>query len=401
MEDSIRLEPAEPGRLWARFVYTQERVQKIRSVPGRRWHQDEKAWSIPETSVEELKSAFVGEAVEFRSAPAAASPHAELHARSRACARARHLSPRTEEAYLGWIERFLKSNAGEVPDEQAVSRFLTSLAVELKVSASTQNQALAAVLFLHRDVLGRKLELIENVVRAQAPRRLPVVLAKDEVRRILSQMDGSPRLMAMLLYGAGLRLMECCRLRVKDLDFSRGHIVVRAGKGDKDRTTMLPASAREPLLSHLKLVRAQHQEDLAKGLGSVALPHALDRKYPGAPKEWGWQWVFPATQHYTEEATGLRRRHHLHESVLQKAFKEARIRAGVAKPAGCHALRHSFATHLMEDGYDIRTVQELLGHNDVSTTMIYTHVLNRGGRGVLSPADRLDLINPESKPSGY
>jgi integron integrase len=273
--------------------------------------------------------------------------------------------------------------------EAEIGRFLSSLATESRVSASTQNQAFNALLFLYQEVLSKKIGLIDGVVRAKRPQRLPVVLTKDEVKRVLDRMGGTPRLMGLLLYGAGLRLMECCRLRVKDIDFSRNEVVVRSGKGNKDRYTMLPSTVREPLIQHLHDVKVQHDQDLRNGLGRVSLPNALDRKYPNAGREWGWQWVFPATSHYTDRITGEKRRHHLHESVLQRAFKEARLQAGVFKPAGCHSLRHSFATHLLENGYDIRTVQELLGHQDVSTTMIYTHVLNRGGKGVRSPADGL------------
>jgi integron integrase len=273
--------------------------------------------------------------------------------------------------------------------EPEIARFLSNLAIESHVSASTQNQALNAVLFLYRQVLRKDIGYVNGVVRANRPKRLPTVLTRLEVRSIFGNLDGLEWIMAMLLYGAGLRLMECLRLRVKDIDFTSNQIVVRAGKGDKDRHTMLPAAVKEPLAKHLDLIRRQHQRDLDRGLGRVALPNALERKYPNAGKEWAWQWVFPATSHYVDRVTGEKRRHHLHESVLQKAVKEAVQKAGVSKPASPHSLRHSFATHLLEDGYDIRTVQELLGHKDVSTTMIYTHVLNRGGRGVNSPADRL------------
>jgi integron integrase len=272
-----------------------------------------------------------------------------------------------------------------------VTSFLTSLAVRDKVAASTQNQALSALLFLYREVLGVELPWLDDVVRAKRPQYLPVVLTRDEVRAVLQRLEGVPRLMAILLYGAGLRLLECCRLRVKDVDFATNQIVIRDGKGRKDRVTMLPAAVKATLIAHVERVRAQHQADLRQGAGWVELPSALARKYPNAGREWGWQWVFPATRIYKEGLTGQRRRHHLHESVLQRAVKDAVRAVGIAKPATCHTFRHSFATHLLEESHDIRTVQELLGHQDVRTTMIYTHVLNRGPAGVRSPADRMFL----------
>jgi integron integrase len=306
--------------------------------------------------------------------------------------RTRHYSLRTEEAYVHWIKRFIFFHGKRHPlemGEREIAQFLTALAVERHVSAATQNQALNALVFLYRQVLQLEVGWIDNVVRAKQPQRLPVVLQKHEVKALLEALEGVHWIMGHLLYGAGLRLMECLRLRVKDIDCSANHLVVREGKGNKDRLTILPLAVEAALVAHLARVRELHQHGLAQGFGSVYLPDALHRKYPHAPKEWGWQWVFPASSHYTERSTGERRRHHLHESVLQKAIKEARLTAGIAKPASCHALRHSFATHLLEDGYDIRTVQELLGHTDVRTTMIYTHVLNRGGKGVRSPADAL------------
>jgi integron integrase len=312
--------------------------------------------------------------------------------RLRSAVRARHLSPRTEKAYVGWVGRFLDRHPALEPQalgEPEISVFLSGLARHGNVAASTQNQALNALIFFFEQVVGKKIGLLEGVVRAKRPARLPVVLSRGEVERVLGHLSGPPRLMASLLYGAGLRVMECCRLRVKDLDFDQNQIVVRAGKGEKDRVTMFPSFAREPLREHLETVRRQFEEDRANGLGEVELPYALARKYPNAGREWAWQWVFPATMHYTDRDTGRRRRHHLHESVLQRAFSIAVKRARIDKPASCHTLRHSFATHLLEDGYDIRTVQELLGHSNVSTTMIYTHVLNRGGKAVLSPLDRL------------
>ena len=311
-------------------------------------------------------------------------------ARVRAALRARYLSPNTEEAYLAWILRFILFHRKRHPEEMGapeITAFLSHLAVHGRVSASTQNQALSALLFLYREVLHRDLASFDGVVRARRPHPLPVVLTRQEAMSLLGRLDGVCRLMASLLYGSGLRLMECCRLRVKDVDLERLEIVVRSGKGESDRVTVLPARLRGPLTSHLERVRAQHEEDLRRGLGEAPLPYALARKYPGAAREWAWQWVFPATRFYLDVEAGTRRRHHLHESVLQRAVKEAARRVGIAKLATCHALRHSFATHLLEDGYDIRTIQELLGHRDVSTTMIYTHVLNRGGRGVRSPLD--------------
>jgi integron integrase len=244
-------------------------------------------------------------------------------------------------------------------------------------------------MFLYKEVLGGKADWIEVAVRAQRPKRLPVVLRREEVRAVLKEMHGVPRLCATLLYGAGLRLLECLELRVKEIDFSRGEILVREGKGQKDRVTALPGGIKDSLMGHLESVRRLHQRDLREGAGEVALPEALTRRYPNAAREWAWQWVFPASSCYVDRELHVQRRHHLHESVVQKAMKEAVRRSGISKPATCHSLRHSFATHLLESGYDIRTVQELLGHHDVRTTMIYCHVLNRGGRGVVSPFDAL------------
>ena len=274
-------------------------------------------------------------------------------------------------------------------DERHINEFLTHLAVTDKVSVSTQTQALSALLFLYRTVLGRQVGELGTIIRAHKQKRLPVVLTRDEVRGLFGELHGETRLMASVLYGSGLRLSECLNLRVQDLEFGAGQLVVRNGKGGKDRVTMLPTKLVEPLRQQLDHARAVHRQDLADGWGRVVLPDALDRKYPRAPIEWRWQWVFPQAHRWRNQKTGEEGRHHVHATILQRAVREAGLRAEINKRVGCHTLRHSFATHLLESGYDIRTIQELLGHKDVSTTMIYTHVLNRGGLGVQSPMDGL------------
>ena len=305
--------------------------------------------------------------------------------------RLKHYSIRTEQAYVDWIRRFILFFGKRHPRDLGaaeVEQFLTHLAVEGKVAASTQSQAKSALLFLYREVLDNELPWLDNVERAKVPKRLPVVLTRDEVGAVLTRIEGTHWLIASLLYGAGLRIMEALRLRVKDVEFARKEILVRDGKGFKDRVTMLPAALAAPLAEHLKRVKALHEQDLAAGRGAVYLPYALERKYPGAGRDWAWQYVFPSANLSEDPRTGIVRRHHLQDQAVQRAMRQAVRDAGVAKPATPHTLRHSFATHLLEGGYDIRTVQELLGHADVSTTMIYTHVLNRGGRGVTSPLDR-------------
>lgn len=308
--------------------------------------------------------------------------------------RTRHYSRSTEKAYSSWVRRFILFHDRRHPRDMGVEEiaaYLSHLAVRRRVTARTQNQALHVILFLYTHVLGIELPRVAGVLPARTSRRLPVVLTREEVLALLDEMRGVTRLMAVLLYGSGLRVMECCRLRVKDVDFAANSIVIRAGKGNKDRLVLLPAAARQELEVHLRDVRRLHEEDCRRGAGWVELPDALERKYLKAGQSWGWQWVFPATRGYVDAETGQRRRHHLHQSVLQRAVAGAVRRCGLAKPASCHTLRHSFATHLLEDNYDIRTVQELLGHKDVSTTMIYTHVLGRGPGGARSPADRLPI----------
>ena len=306
--------------------------------------------------------------------------------------RVKHYSFRTEEAYLYWIKRFILANGKRHPREfngVVVEAFLTRLATHDKVAPSTQSQALAALLFLYREVLGIQLPWMENVVRAKPRQRVPVVLSVAEVARLLQRLSGREWLMASLLYGTGMRLMECLRLRIKDVDFGRNEIAVRDGKGGRDRRTMLPGRLRESLERQRDAAQIVHQQDLQAGFGNVWLPYRLARKYPNAGRELGWQYLFPASKRCLDPIDGTVRRHHLDEKVLQRAVKLALRATGIDKPASCHTLRHSFATHLLENGYDIRTVQELLGHKDVTTTQIYTHVLNRGGLGVLSPLDRV------------
>ena len=308
----------------------------------------------------------------------------------RAVARLRHLSRSTEESYAFYIKRFILFHKKRHPKElgaDEIRQYLIHLAVENRVAASTQNVAFNALLFLYRDVLGVGLPRIENIPRARYPRRLPVVLTREEARAVIANLTGTSKLVAGLLYGSGLRLMEALRLRVKDLDFDSAQITVREGKGEKDRVTMLPQSMIEVLRAHILTVRCLHEADLRAGFGEVKLPYALERKYPRAVKEWGWQYVFPASKRSIDPRNGLERRHHLCETAIQRAVKDALRQAGINKHASCHTFRHSFATHLLEERYDIRTIQELLGHKDVKTTMIYTHVLNLGGRGVLSPLD--------------
>lgn len=302
----------------------------------------------------------------------------------------KHYSIRTEQQYVQWARRFILFHDKRHPRELGaaeVEAFLTHLAVEGNVAAATQNQALSALLFLYREVLEINLPWLDNVVRAKRPARLPVVLTRQEVTAVLDRMSGTYGLLARLLYGTGMRLMEVIRLRVKDVDFSRAEIVVRDGKGGKDRVTMLPQSLVPPLQAHLRERRALFEDDLAKGMASVYLPDALERKYVNAAVDWGWQYIFVAGSYSLDPRSGVERRHHLDEKLLQRAMKKAVQAAGIVKPATPHTLRHSFATHLLQAGYDIRTVQELLGHADVATTMIYTHVLNKGGRGVVSPLD--------------
>ncbi|WP_289022594.1 integron integrase [Desulfobacter postgatei] len=318
--------------------------------------------------------------------------HAEILTQLLVALRTRNYSIRTEQSYESWVTRFISFCGNREPETLGsgeVVSFLQHLAVQRNVAESTENQALNALVFFYDKVLKQPLADIGNFVRAKRPRRLPVVLTRSEVAKILGQMAGTQKLMASLLYGTGMRLMDCVRLRVQDIDFGYQQIVIRDGKGKKDRMLPLPERLVNQLKTHLEAVHEIHETDLEKGLGETSLPNALEQKYPNGAKEWGWQYVFPSGRLSVDPRSGKTRRHHIHENGLQKAIKNAAQQANITKRVNCHALRHSFATHLLESGYDIRTVQELLGHADVSTTMIYTHVLNRGGKGVKSPLDAL------------
>jgi integron integrase len=323
-------------------------------------------------------------------APAAAP---RLLDRLRNAIQTRHYSPRTAEAYVFWARRFILFHGKRHPDAMGaaeVKAFLTDLAVSRKVAASTQNQALSALVFLYRHVLGREIEGLADLIRAKRPSRAPAVLSREEITRVLQYLHGLPYLAVVLMYGSGLRLMECVELRVQDIDFDRGEVLVRAGKGRKDRRTPLSARAADLFRPHIEALRHQHALELKAGVGGAFVPEAISRTIPEASMIWGWQWVFPSL-HLLTPPHGPRRRHHIHETAIQRAFSKAVLRAGILRRATCHTLRHSFATHLLEAKYDIRTIQELMGHKDVSTTMVYTHALNRGGRGVQSPFDSIPV----------
>ncbi len=325
-----------------------------------------------------------------------------LYERVRSAGALRHYSSKTVDAYVGWVRRFVMFHQRQNPSflgAGEIEAFLTHLAVQESVSASTQNQALAALLFLYNDVLGKSVGELGEPVRAKRPHRLPVVMTRDEVRAVLGHMTGGWRLMGSLLYGAGLRLSECVTLRVRDVDFATKQIFIRRGKGQKDRVTMLPQGLVAPLVEHLQAVKKRHERDRKEGGGKVHLPQALTVKYPKAAGEWPWQWVFPASRQYLDAALGERRRHHVHETALQRAVRDAVLASGLSKAVSCHTFRHSFATHLLESGYDVRTIQKLLGHQDLRTTMLYTHVLQRGPLGVTSPLDAAAVPSVDLRPS--
>jgi integron integrase len=383
------------GMLAIRTPYQQNIVEALKSVPGKTWNPDLCLWLLPDTKAasEALLQAIYNTGLyTLLDLPIDSPDRKEALKRYNDALIARHYSERTNASYRHWVERFLgyfyDLDAASLGEAEA-NRFLSMLAVREGVSASTQNQALAALLFFFRAVLAKKDLEINELVRARKPTRLPIVLSREEVKAVLAQLQGEAWLAASLLYGTGMRLSECLSLRVQDIDFERSEILIRNGKGAKDRHTMLPATLKAALNQHLIRIKAIHREDLKQGWGAVPLPGALNRKYPAAEKDWLWQWVFPQERRWKNKETEAEGRHHMDESILQRAVRLAVARAGISKRASCHTFRHSFATQLLESGHDIRTVQELLGHSDVKTTMIYTHVLNRGPSGVCSPFDNL------------
>jgi integron integrase len=393
----VRIGPDISGRISVTFPYSSEIVAKIKTIETRRWHPEGRYWSFEHSKpiLDEILSALSGQEIDIDPSlglpvPRKCSSTGPFLDQARHLIRLKHYSMSTEKSYLAWMERYLLFYDHRDPKEMGakeVEAFLSHLAVDSKVSASTQNQAFNALLFLYREVLNKKLDESIDAVRAKKPRRLPTVMTRDETIKLIAAVPPDYQLMVRLIYGAGLRLMECLRLRVKDLDFNNGQVLVRDAKGMKDRVTVMPDNLKTPLTDHLNRVKLLHESDLAKGYGKVYLPYALERKYPQAAVQWGWQFVFPARNLSKDPRTGIVRRHHVHEHNVQRAVRDAVQLVGIPKLVSVHTLRHSFATHLLEANYDIRTVQELLGHNDVSTTMIYTHVLNRPGISVKSPLD--------------
>jgi integron integrase len=393
----VGISPDISGRIRVTFPYSPEIVARIKTIETRRWHPDGKYWSFQHSKpvLDEILSILDGEDLDIDPSlgvarapkPAAATPLLE---RARHLIRLKHYSIKTEQSYLPWIKRYILFHSERDPKEMGakeIEAFLSHLAVDMKVSASTQNQAFNALLFLYREVLNKELGESVNAIRAKKPQYLPTVMTRDETMRVIGAVPPNRQLMVKLIYGSGLRLTECLRLRVKDVDFGNNQIIVRDTKGMKDRITVLPGNVKTSLSTHLERVRLIHNDDLAKGYGSVYLPYALERKYPKAGFEWVWQYVFPAESRSSDPRSGVVRRHHVSEHSLQRAVKEAARVAGIDKRVSVHTFRHCFATHLLEANYDIRTVQELLGHKDVSTTMIYTHVLNKPGLSVRSPLD--------------
>jgi len=432
----MKVSVSADGNLWlaVSMDYTEKSmILAFKQIPGHRWDPDRKLWLFPKTkvSLEALRSALgatrysippqlealapLKEAMPFPNAaaqaklgpadffedetqplaaykPAAPDQSSPYLRRYLAAMCARHYSDRTKESYSKWLSRFIAANKGRNPaamDGADINAFLSRLATSENVSSSTQNQALAALLFFFRNIMNNPVGDIGEVIRAKKPKRLPVVMSRQEVRAVLAELSGDKWLIASLMYGTGLRIMECLELRVQDIDFAQNEIIVHNGKGGKDRRTMLPGTLKTALQEHLIAVKAIHSKDIAEGWGRVPVPEALGKKYPKAASEWAWQWIFPQERRWKDPRTGNEGRYHMDPSILQTAVHEAIVKSGISKRASCHTFRHSFATHLLENGYDIRTVQELLGHSDVKTTMIYTHVLNRGPNGVRSPADGL------------